>query len=200
MYNIVRSSIIHKDMLDLDFVNSMITIIIYLAKKHKLNIPNIEKYQKDRENILKQIDEDRSTAKKLIISILNGGFQKEYNKNTHVNKFLKQIENESQMLHDVFYKIDKRIDEVDISNYKGKNFSRILQDYENKLLMTLYDYLTFNKYKIMSLIFDGIIILPGKSILITDIEEYIFKKTEIPMKLSVKKIKDHFVKFGEPNM
>ena len=58
MYNIVRSSIIHKDMLDLDFVNSMITMIIYLAKKHKLNIPNIEKYQKDRENILKQIDED----------------------------------------------------------------------------------------------------------------------------------------------
>ena len=42
--------------------------------------------------------------------------------------------------------------------------------------MTLYDYLTFNKYKIMSLIFDGIIILPGKSILITNIEEYIFKK------------------------
>ena len=53
MYNIVRSSIIHKDMLDLDFVNSMITIIIYLAKKHKLNIPNIEKYGNDRENILK---------------------------------------------------------------------------------------------------------------------------------------------------
>ena len=200
MYNIVRSSIIHRDMLDLDFVNSMITIIIYLAKKHKLNIPNIEKYANDRENILKQIHEDRLTAKKLIISILNGGFQKVYNKNTHVNKFLKEIENESKMLHDFFYKIDKRIDEVDISNYKGKNFSRILQDYENKLLMTLYDYLTFNKYKIMSLIFDGIIILPGKSILITNIEEYILKKTEIPMKLSVKKIRDHFSKFGEPNV
>ena len=99
-----------------------------------------------------------------------------YNKNTHVNKFLKEIENESKMLHDFFYDIDKRIVEVDISNYKGKNFSRILQDYENLLLMTLYDYLTFNKYKIMSLIFDGIIILPGKSILITNIEEYIFKK------------------------
>ena len=80
------------------------------------------------------------------------------------------------MLHDFFYKIDKRIDDENIYNFKSKSFSRILQDYENKLLMTLYDYLTFNKYKIMSLIFDGIIILPGKSILITDIEEYIFKK------------------------
>ena len=200
MYNIVRSSIIHKDMLDLDFVNSMITIIIYLAKKHKLNIPNIEKYQKDRENILKQIDEDRLTAKKLIISILNGGFQQKYHENTYINKFLKDIENESKMLHDYFYKIDKRIDEENINNYKGKNFSRILQDYENQLLMTLYDYLTFNKYKIMSLIFDGIIILPGKPILITNIEEYIYKKTGIPMKLSVKRIKDHFTKFGESNI
>ena len=200
MYNIVRSSIIHKDMLDLDFVNSMITIIIYLAKKHKLKIPNIEKYQKDRENILEQIDEDRLTAKKLIISILNGGFQDKYHENTYINKFLKDIENESKMLHEYFYKIDKRIDEVDISNYKGKNFSRILQDHENKLLMTLYDYLTFNKYKIMSLIFDGILVLPGKPLLIQNIEEYIYKKTEIPMKLSVKRIKDHFTKFGEPNI
>ena len=200
MYNIVRSSIIHKDMLDLDFVYSMITIIIYLAKKHKLNIPNIEKYQKDRENILKQIDEDRLIAKKLIISILNGSFQEKYHKYTHINKFLKEIEIESKMLHEYFYKVDNRIDEENILNSKGKNFSRILQDYENQLLMTLYDYLTFNKYKIMSLIFDGIIILPGKPILITNIEEYIYKKTGIPMKLSVKRIKDHFTKFGESNI
>ena len=200
MYNIVRTSIIHKDMLDLDFVNSMVTIIIYLAEKHKLKIPNIKKYAKDRENILKQINEDRMTAKKVIITILNGGFQKEYNKNTHINNFLKEIENESKMLHDYFYEIDKRIDDKKIENYKGKSFSRILQNHENELLMTLYDYLTFNKYKIMTLIFDGILVLPGKSILITDIEEYIFKKTEIPMKLSVKKIKDHFTKFGESNI
>ena len=130
MYNVVRSSIIHKDMLDLDFVNSMITIIIYLAKKYKLKIPNTEKYQKDRENILIQIDEDRLTAKKLIISILNGGFKQKYHKNAYINKFLKDIENKSKMLHDCFYINDKRIDE-NINNYKGKNFSRILQDYEN---------------------------------------------------------------------
>ena len=28
----------------------------------------------------------------------------------NVNKFLKNIENESKMIHDYFYKIDKRID------------------------------------------------------------------------------------------
>ena len=44
MFNEVRSSIIHKQSLDIDFVNSILTIIIYLSKKHNLKIPNIIKY------------------------------------------------------------------------------------------------------------------------------------------------------------
>ena len=48
------------------------------------------------------------------------------------------------MLHNYFYKIDKRLDEK-IFNYKGKNFSRILQDYENMLLINLYDYFQLKK-------------------------------------------------------
>ena len=69
MFNEVRSSIIHKDSIDIDFINSNITIIIYLAKKYKLKIPNIKKYSNDRENILKKINNDRSIAKKLILAI-----------------------------------------------------------------------------------------------------------------------------------
>ena len=54
MFNEVRSSILHKKSLDIDFVNSIVTIIIYLAKKHNLEIPNIIKYSEDRENIFKK--------------------------------------------------------------------------------------------------------------------------------------------------
>ena len=54
MFNEVRSSIIHKDSIDIDFINSNITIIIYLAEKYKLKISNIEKYSNNRENILKK--------------------------------------------------------------------------------------------------------------------------------------------------
>ena len=131
MFNEVRSSIIHKSCLDIDFKNSIVTIIIYLAEKYNLKIPNIVKYSKDRENILKQINNDRMSAKKVIITILNGGFIEKYNDDTNLNKFLKNIEKESKMLHEYFYKIDKRIDDEKIYNYKAKSFSRILQDYEN---------------------------------------------------------------------
>ena len=50
----VRSSIIHKNCIDVDFKNSIVTIIIYLAEKYNLKVPNVVKYSKDRENIFKK--------------------------------------------------------------------------------------------------------------------------------------------------
>ena len=176
MFNEVRSSIIHKHCLDVDFKNSIVTIIIYLAEKYNLKIPNIIKYSKDRENILKEINDDRMTAKKVIISILNGAFSGKYHEDKNINKFLKNIEKESKMLQEYFYKIDKRIDDENIYNYIGKNFSRILQDYENQLLMYLYDYFSFKKIKMMSLIFDGILLCPKQSIDINDIQHYLLNQ------------------------
>ena len=199
MFNEVRSSIIHKHCLHVDFVNSMITIIIFLAEKHNLKIPNIIKYSNDRENILKEIHDDRMTAKKTIISILNGSVL-EYHEDKKINKFLKGIEEESKMLHEYFYKIDKRIDDENIYNYKAKSFSRVLQDYENKLLMNLYDYFSFKKIKMMSLIFDGILLLPKQSIDINDAQNYLYNKSGIKMKISIKPFQDHFSKFGEANV
>ena len=200
MFNEVRSSIIHKHCIDVDFVNSMITIIIFLADKYKLKIPNIIKYSNDRENILKEIHDDRMTAKKTIISILKGIVLEEYHKDKKINKFLKGIEEESKMLHEYFYKIDKRIDDENIYNYKAKSFSRVLQDHENKLLMYLNDYFSFKKIKMMSLIFDGILLLPKQSIDINDIQNYLYNKLGIKMKISIKPFKDHFKTFGEANV
>ena len=111
IFNEVRSSISHKNCLDIDFKNSIVTIIIYLAEKHNLKIPNIIKYSKDRENILKQINNDRMSAKKVIITILNGRFSKKYQDDTNLNKFCKNIVKDSAMLHEHFHKIDKRIDD-----------------------------------------------------------------------------------------
>ena len=128
MFNEVRSSIFHKNCIDVDFKNSIVTIIIYLAEKYNLKIPNIIKYSKNRENILKQTNNDRMTAKKVIISILNGGFSEKYHDDKNINKFLKNIEEELKILHEYFHKIDKRIDDEKIYNYEAKYFSRILQD------------------------------------------------------------------------
>ena len=99
----------------------------------------------------------------------------------------------------IFIKLIKELMKK-IYNYEGKNFSRILQDYENMLLMNLYDYFQIKKIKMMTLIFDGILLLPGQQINIHDIQSYLFDKTNIPMKISIKPFKDHFPRFGEPNI
>ena len=52
----------------------------------------------------------------------------------------------------------------------------------------------------MTLIFDGILLLPNQLIDIHDIEDYLFVKTDIPMKISIKPFKDYYQKFGEPNI
>ena len=75
MFNEVRTSIIDKNCIDLDFVNSNIVIILYLAKKHNIKINSINKYANNRENIFKMIGPDRLSAKKLILAILNGGYK-----------------------------------------------------------------------------------------------------------------------------
>ena len=91
MFNEVRSSIIHKNCLNVDFKNSIVTIIIHLSEKYNLKIPNIVKYSKDGENILKQIHNDRMTAKKVIISILNGGFSDIYHDDKNIYKLFQYL-------------------------------------------------------------------------------------------------------------
>ena len=52
----------------------------------------------------------------------------------------------------------------------------------------------------MSLIFDGILLLPKQIVDIYDIENYLYNKSGINMKISIKPFKDYFPKFGESNV
>ena len=66
--------------------------------------------------------------------------------------------------------------------------------------MNLYDHFSFKKMKMLSLIFDGILLLPKQSINIIDIENYLYDKSNIPMKISIKPFECHYKKFGESNV
>ena len=52
----------------------------------------------------------------------------------------------------------------------------------------------------MNLIFDGILLLPHQVINIYDIEKYLYNKSNIPMKISIKPFECHYKKFGESNI
>ena len=61
--------------------------------------------------------------------------------------------------------------------------------------MHLYDYFNMKKIKMMILIFDGVLLLPGNNLNIYDIENYLYNKTSIPMKISIEPFKDFYQKF-----
>ena len=52
----------------------------------------------------------------------------------------------------------------------------------------------------MSLIFDGILLLPKQSISIKDIENCLYNKSNIFMKILIKPFECHYKKFGESNV
>ena len=66
--------------------------------------------------------------------------------------------------------------------------------------MNLYDYFSIKKMKMMKLIFDGISLLPDQGINIKDIENYLYDKSGINMKISIKPFECHYKKFGESNI
>ena len=66
--------------------------------------------------------------------------------------------------------------------------------------MNPYDYFSFKKIKTMSLIFDGMLLLPNQSINIKEIENYLYNKSNIPMKISIKPFECHYPKFCESNI
>ena len=76
----------------------------------------------------------------------------------------------------------------------------LVEFYKNMKIYYLYDYFQIKKIKMMTLIFDGILLFPGQQINITDIQSYLFDKTNIPMKISIKPFKDFYPKFGESNI
>ena len=52
----------------------------------------------------------------------------------------------------------------------------------------------------MSLIFDGILLLPKQSIDINDAQNYLYNKSGIKMKISIKPFQDYFTRFVEANV
>ena len=82
-------------------------MIIYLAEKYNLKIPNIMKYSKDGESISKQIYNDRMTAKKILILISNEGFSDEYHTDKNINTFLKKLKKNRKFYINVFKKLIK---------------------------------------------------------------------------------------------
>ena len=194
----IRNSIMPKNIKDIDMVNSHPVILLNLCQKNKVTCNILKNYVENRDLILDSFGNNRKSVKEMFLTILNGGFKNIYSKDNRINNYLKLLEKEIIEIQKYFYSKDKRYFEKGF-NYLGKNLSRIILDIENQILQTMIGFFVIKKVNIFTLEYDGLKIYScdkSKHFSINELEKIILEKTGINMKLSFKKVEDHFPEFG----
>ena len=148
-------------MTDIDIKNGQPIIIYWLCKRYDIECPYLERYVKERENILertelKKMDFIISINSKKTIYGKNNDFYKMYDKEMKViqkNLYNKLIHNEEYENIINMMDEDKRI-----NNLEGCFINRVYFKHETEIIMYLMSILKELNYKIASYIYDGIMI------------------------------------------
>ena len=104
----IRNSIMPKNIKDVDMINSHPVILLNLCQKNDIACNILKNYVENRNIILESFGNNKKSVKELFLSILNGGFKKEYSKNIEINNYLKLLEKEVIKIQEYFYSKDKR--------------------------------------------------------------------------------------------
>ena len=135
----------------------------------------------------------------MFLSILNGRVRKIYNEDKNINSYLKNFEKEITEIKNYFFENDKRFSDITAYNYRGKNLSKIILDLENQILQIMINYFNVKQVNLLTLEYDGLKIYSNKKskhYSIDELENLIFEKSGIKIKLSFKVMEDFYPDFG----
>jgi P4 family phage/plasmid primase-like protien len=197
LVNSVRHTICEGIWTDIDMVNAHPVLLQQLLKKYNLNSPMLDECVNYRERFLLKVCDNRASAKRKIISVINGA---SYEKHKLLHQFSKEI-------RPLITKIVYHEDWIDTTDYVrqtynslgeskiiDKSISRILQVIENDILEHYLNW-AYHKGFIdkttnnVALIFDGFQILNKFNISNDDLDEcqkYAFEKTGYNIELKIK--------------
>jgi P4 family phage/plasmid primase-like protien len=198
LVNCVRHTICEGIWTDIDMINAHPVILQQLLKKYNLNSSMLDECVNDRERFLAKVNNDRASAKRKIISVINGASYPNH-------RFLHQFSNEvrpliTKIVYDDDWKdttdyVRKTYDILGESKVIDKSISRILQVIENDLLENYLNWAYYKKNIIdyttnyVALIFDGFQVLSKFNITDDDLEEcrlYALEKTGYDIQLKIK--------------
>ena len=158
----------------------------------------MKNYIENRELILSPFGENRKIIKELFLSILNGKSKDIYSDDKQTNNYLKLFEQEIIRIQNYFCTNDKRYLDIDF-NYKGKNLSRIILDFENQILQIMINYFINKNVNILTLEYDGLKVCTdkySKHFSINELELNTYRNIGINIKLALKNIEGNFPEFG----
>lgn len=180
---------------DIDVHNCHPVILENLFTFNNIQVPEfLKKYNQNRKET---IEEYNLKDKYTVIKMLNSSdydftyledvlLASKYNELVQFHKSLY-----TELYKKLYCKYSKDIKLSKVINRKGSFMSQVLQIFENILLNHIREFLKNEKIGI--LMFDGLMVEEPCNINLTSIEEYVFKKSNIPIKLTFKDVKTEWI-------
>lgn len=212
-----RHTVCRDNYTDLDFKNCQPEIFNHICKLHNLHCPQLQYYCDNRDAVLNQImafhDCSRDIAKKLIISILNGGtyenwivkHQRHYQQIAEIIQFQSEwipitntiYEANPHIIKDILASKKITYDPADIAEYKRTFMAAYYQTIERVAQETCITYLVANKqFDIRKIVpcQDGFMILKALyySTLLAECNSIILNLLGFPLILVVKEFDEGF--------
>lgn len=212
----IRHTLTKNKLIDIDIINSGPSIILNICKMNNIKCKYLERYVENRDKyldqIIKKFNVNKDIAKNLFISLINdGSFEgwiyrnsvKNIDPTKFINKFIKEIkkinelivQNNPILLTEIKNKKDK---DKKKTNNNGALISYFYQEIERRILETIFCYCKSKliiKNNIVVLCFDGIMIekINFYEELINELENIIFEKFNMKLKLKVKPLDEDYL-------
>ena len=203
---IIRNTIAHEFYDDLDMVNAHPTILLAMCKEANIKCKKLSKYVKYRDSHLQELIEtnkiSRRTAKDTYLALMNGGSSVNLYKYMKTKPtFLKDFAKEMDRILDEFAELNpeefKKETKFKDFNKKGSYLNKLICRKEDEILMHIYDIIsadktrggiTYTQHVNVVFAFDGMLVPKEVNVSenIKSIENRIYKKFNIPMKLKIK--------------
>ena len=168
----------------------------YLCKSNNISCDKLSYYNNNRYECLSILGCEKDKAKKIYLSIINGGYKDFHNLQVKPN-FILELRDELINIHnkivnlnkDDFRQFKKKKHEINkFWNLKACYTASLVYNIQNKILMRMLKF--FNNPDDCVLCFDGLMLRKGKNYDIKKCEEYIHKKLNIHIKLKIKPMDD----------
>lgn len=153
----IRGYLVNGLCTDIDMKNAHPTILLYICNKHNIPAPHLEKYVRDRDDVLADMG---SGAKVAFLKSVNSDSVNRTIKDTFFNGFdkeMKALHKHILALPD-YKNIAATVPHAKVYNRNGSAINRILCYFENVVLQRMVGVLTIAGIEIMSLMFDGCLV------------------------------------------
>ena len=186
----IRHTIANEYYIDIDMVNAHPVILLHLCNQRQMFPKVLKRYVKNRDKLLDMLKVSRDDAKIVVLSLINGG-NKAYDALEYKPKWLIDFKKEIEIIHKMFatdkaYEkhVEKREADGINQNHKASYMNILLCDFENKILINIYNHL--KNPAIAVLCFDGLMILKDAIYNLKECQEYIYEQLGIKIELKVK--------------